>query len=98
MLYKGKVATGYYSARCGGQTAPAWNPRAAPWCASVPCRCVEAPLKTERATGRQVNVSHGVGLCQYGAFVMAQDGADWKEIINHYYSGVIIGPLPGAIK
>ena len=30
---------------------------------------------------------HGVGMSQYGANVMAQDGADYEEILAHYYPG-----------
>lgn len=31
---------------------------------------------------------HGVGMSQYGAEYMAQQGADYKEILNWYYQGV----------
>ncbi|MEG2421280.1 MAG: stage II sporulation protein D [Oscillospiraceae bacterium] len=34
---------------------------------------------------------HGVGLSQYGANVMAQNGADYREILEHYYTGVTVG-------
>lgn len=30
---------------------------------------------------------HGVGMSQYGAMVMARDGADYTEILAHYYPG-----------
>ena len=30
---------------------------------------------------------HGVGMSQYGANVMAEDGADYEEILTHYYHG-----------
>jgi stage II sporulation protein D len=30
---------------------------------------------------------HGVGLCQVGAYGMAMRGADYKEILAHYYPG-----------
>lgn len=30
---------------------------------------------------------HGVGLCQIGAAVMAEHGADYREILAHYYPG-----------
>ena len=30
---------------------------------------------------------HGVGMSQYGANVMAEDGADYEEILTHYYPG-----------
>jgi stage II sporulation protein D len=33
---------------------------------------------------------HGVGLCQVGAYGMAQAGASFEQIVRHYYSGVEI--------
>ena len=33
---------------------------------------------------------HGVGMSQYGADGMAKEGADYKEILRHYYSGTEI--------
>ena len=30
---------------------------------------------------------HGVGLCQIGATVMAAEGADYEQILKHYYKG-----------
>lgn len=30
---------------------------------------------------------HGVGMSQYGANVMAKNGADYREILSHYYPG-----------
>ena len=33
---------------------------------------------------------HGVGLCQVGAFRMAQAGANYKEVLKKYYKGVKI--------
>ena len=30
---------------------------------------------------------HGVGMSQYGANVMAEDGADYEEILTPYYPG-----------
>jgi len=35
---------------------------------------------------------HGVGLSQYGAGKMAEEGADYREILTHYYSGATVGP------
>ena len=35
---------------------------------------------------------HGVGMSQYGANQMAADGADYKEILTHYYTGVTVEP------
>ena len=34
---------------------------------------------------------HGVGMSQYGADYMARQGSDWKEILQHYYTGTTIG-------
>ncbi|MFC2168137.1 SpoIID/LytB domain-containing protein [Acidobacteriota bacterium] len=36
---------------------------------------------------------HGVGLCQVGAFSMAQAGADFEEILKKYYNGITIGEI-----
>lgn len=36
---------------------------------------------------------HGVGLCQYGADGMAKQGSTYREIINHYYTGVQLGKI-----
>jgi len=34
---------------------------------------------------------HGVGLCQVGAFGMAQAGATYEGILHHYYTGIRLG-------
>jgi stage II sporulation protein D len=46
---------------------------------------------------------HGVGLCQVGAYGMAMRGSDYKEILAHYYSGIVLAqsvagaaPVPGT--
>jgi len=33
---------------------------------------------------------HGAGMSQYGANYMAKEGRTYKEILNHYYNGIII--------
>lgn len=38
---------------------------------------------------------HGVGLSQYGANAMAAEGADYREIVTHYYTGVTVEPYLG---
>jgi SpoIID/LytB domain protein len=40
---------------------------------------------------------HGVGLCQIGAAVMADQGKSYREILGHYYRGATIGTLKPAI-
>ena len=31
---------------------------------------------------------HGAGMSQYGADYMARQGSNWREILQHYYSGI----------
>ena len=37
---------------------------------------------------------HGIGLCQAGAKAMAQSGATFREILEHYYPNTILVNLP----
>ena len=36
---------------------------------------------------------HGVGLCQVGAFGLAQAGASYDRILRHYYRGISLGKV-----
>lgn len=36
---------------------------------------------------------HRVGMCQYGAEGMARQGANYRQILGHYYSGVRLGRI-----
>jgi stage II sporulation protein D len=40
---------------------------------------------------------HGVGLCQEGAMAMAAKGFSYRDIINFYYSGVMISDIKNAL-
>ena len=40
---------------------------------------------------------HGVGLCQEGAMIMASKGFTYQEIINFYYTGVILSDIKNAV-
>ena len=40
---------------------------------------------------------HGVGLCQEGAMVMAAKGYNYRQIIDFYYSGVLISDIKNAV-
>jgi stage II sporulation protein D len=40
----------------------------------------------------ELGYGHGVGMSQAGANAMAGGGADYREIITHYYTGVTITP------
>ena len=39
---------------------------------------------------RGVGHGHGIGLCQAGARAMAESGADFREILAHYYPNTVI--------
>ena len=41
---------------------------------------------------------HGVGMSQYGAEVMARSGADFREILAHYYPGTELQALTYVTK
>lgn len=36
---------------------------------------------------------HGAGMSQYGAKYMAENGSDYRDILNHYYKDVDIEKL-----
>ena len=36
---------------------------------------------------------HGVGMSQYGAAALAAEGADYTEILAHYYPGTVLTPM-----
>ena len=39
---------------------------------------------------------HGVGMSQWGAFGLASDGKNYKEILGHYYTGTSVGTQPAS--
>lgn len=42
---------------------------------------------------RVCGYGHGVGMSQYGAEYLGKKGEDWKDILKHYYTGIIIAKL-----
>jgi stage II sporulation protein D len=40
---------------------------------------------------------HGVGLCQEGAMVMAEEGLNYRQIIDFYYSGILVTDIKNAV-
>ncbi len=36
---------------------------------------------------------HGVGLCQWGAIHLSQEGWNYEDILEHYFPGTSIGKL-----
>ncbi len=85
LLHEGKAATAVYSARCGGQTRTnedVWKSSPVPYLRSVSCP----------DTGEKFG--HGVGMCQNGARVFAEQGKPYDEILKHYYQGISLGQAP----
>ncbi len=52
-----------------------------------------SPSGVERFVFTGKGWGHGVGLCQVGAFGMAQSGSSYEAILKHYYSGIALTPL-----
>lgn len=46
----------------------------------------------DKITFRTLGFGHGVGMSQWGANLMAQEGKKAEEIVTHYYQGVRIEP------
>jgi stage II sporulation protein D len=44
-------------------------------------------------TFQTLGFGHGVGMSQTGANAMAKNGADFHEILAHYYTGIEIVQL-----
>jgi stage II sporulation protein D len=36
---------------------------------------------------------HGVGMCQWGAIKQSRLGIDYKNILEHYYPGTVLGRI-----
>lgn len=49
--------------------------------------CFDVRYEGEEAVFTTRGYGHGVGMSQYGADSMAQEGKNWKEILEHYYPG-----------
>jgi len=52
--------------------------------------CFEWDVAENQFTFYVTGYGHGVGLSQYGANQMALDGADYREILTHYYTDVTV--------
>ena len=44
-------------------------------------------------TFHTIGYGHGVGLSQYGAKYMAEQGSSYSEILSHYYQGTTLTKL-----
>lgn len=54
--------------------------------------CFEWEVQEGKLVFFVTGYGHGVGMSQYGANRMAKDGAAYREILTHYYSGVTVEP------
>ncbi len=76
----------------GGVTAKGTQVRSALGLRSA---CFTWEVRDGRAVFFVTGYGHGVGLSQYGANEMALEGADYREIVTHYYTGVTVEPYGG---
>lgn len=53
----------------------------------LPSGTFDISLRDDTFTVTCKGYGHGVGMSQYGANVMAEQGSDFKEILCHYYPG-----------
>ena len=51
--------------------------------------------REEDVTFSVTGYGHGAGMSQYGANAMAGAGADFKTILKHYYTGVLVEQIGG---
>ncbi len=54
--------------------------------------CFDWEVQGETLVFYVTGFGHGVGMSQYGANAMAAAGADYREILTHYYTGVTVEP------
>jgi hypothetical protein len=87
ITYNGKIIReALFFSHCNGHTRNSedyngWD--YVPYLRGVSCGCADEYGWTDYN-------GHGVGMCQYGAKVMAEQGFSYVNILKHYYSGVEI--------
>ncbi len=84
LRHNGETANTVFSARCGGHTKnneDVWHGRALPYLRGVSC-----PDMGEK-------FGHGIGFCQHGGRVFAEQGRTFDEILGHYYQATTLEPL-----
>ena len=60
--------------------------------------CFTVDYKDKTFTFTVHGYGHGVGMSQYGANLMAKDGATYDEILHHYYTDVVLEPSEKGIE
>lgn len=60
----------------------------------IPSACFEiVEISDEKIVLRGGGFGHGIGMSQYGAKAMAEAGYGYKDIINYYYTNVVVKGL-----
>ena len=57
---------------------------------SLRSACFEVAVRDDVLTFTTRGYGHGVGMSQYGANALAQEGKTWREILQWYYTGITI--------
>ena len=91
--FDGQIIHAFFFGHCDGHTRDietVWGGYL-PYCRSVACPC-----------GYDKLFGHGVGLCQQGARVLAEQGMLYGDILRRYYTGIEVsqaspGRITGAI-
>lgn len=73
--------------RNGSKTIPAEDLRRAVGYAEIPSVFFELSVSGRDVVFSGRGLGHGVGLCQWGAKWMAEQGLGYQSIISHYYPG-----------
>lgn len=63
---------------------------------SLRSACFEWEVQEGKLVFFVTGFGHGVGMSQYGANQMAAEGASYREILTHYYTGVTVEPYVPA--
>jgi len=85
-FYENQIINAFYSGHCGGSTLSneeVWGGTPLPYLEPVDCIA-----KGKRWGSEQYG--HRVGMCQWGAHDMAEQGASYVEILKHYYTGITV--------
>lgn len=96
LLYRGKPVPAYYSTVCQGQlfTVPADQgeyPRkktVCPWCTYH--RKIAADEQAIANPHSGARNGHHLGLCQAGFVEMARQGADYRQILSHFFPDTLL--------
>lgn len=63
---------------------------------ALPDPSIAVPSRGHVLVVRGQGFGHGVGMSQWGARGLAEQGADFRQILEHYYRGVTIRPFHHA--